>query len=448
MDFSHLHYFGNTDTGRTRDHNEDAFVMLPDHGVFCVADGMGGAEGGELASRAAIEAIEQEFSSLNNPGDAARCSSKAEHLQKALNNAGRWIMQYAASKGTKGMGTTAVALLLDAVFPDKALALHAGDSRLYRYRQGTLEQITNDHSLAAATGIDDEDLLDPAFRSVITRAVGVSETVDLETTSVDVEEDDIFLLCSDGLTKMLPDKELLGLFVKNLDAGLPELVRDLINGANTAGGRDNITAVIVKAGKTALFDTASGERDTTDEDDDTSDTSETVHFADSENDETIVPTEAVEPVTLRRETGTHDVLETSSTTVGDEDSLTMDSSEAVIEPEERVSGIRKMVSSALWILLIAGLIIAAVAILSLSIRRTFQRIGVGIQGNAPYEDMEPADDDDSRITELMTFEEEPPISEDNEEYQENEMEFDEDMEQADNNDSQITDLMNIEDESN
>jgi serine/threonine protein phosphatase PrpC len=234
---------GATDIGRTRDHNEDSILVLADVGVFCVADGMGGAYGGEQASREVVEALEREFAPAL-PGGAADFADLVLRAREAVNRASRAI-QAASEKAAAVSGTTAALLVFDQAAGGRAEALHAGDSRIYRLRGQSLRQITRDHSIAEYAGIRDEADLPHIFRGVITRAVGLSEEVALEGTAVDVEPGDLFLLCSDGLTRMLDDERIRSLLTRQ-PGGLREVAADLVAEANRAGGHDNVSVILVR----------------------------------------------------------------------------------------------------------------------------------------------------------------------------------------------------------
>lgn len=242
MEFSHLTSADVSDVGRKRKNNEDAVMRLPAAGVFCVADGMGGAAGGEVASRWSLEEIQRVFAT-RSPS-----VSKRDIVRQALGRASARIKAMAEEKGAIGTGTTVVILVFDDYQPGHADILHAGDSRAYRLRKGKLERLSRDHSLAASAGIKHEKLLPSIFRGVVTRAVGLEPTVDLEKTSVNVEAGDLFLLCSDGLTKMVSDGRLQRLIAKARADNIEALARMLVDEANRAGGEDNISVVLISVG--------------------------------------------------------------------------------------------------------------------------------------------------------------------------------------------------------
>jgi serine/threonine protein phosphatase PrpC len=246
MRFSHLESADCTDTGRKRKHNEDSLVRLPEQGLFCVADGMGGTFGGEVASQAAVEGLQHEFANFDGEGRARSLDERTGAVRKALNDSSSWIRNHADEMGVTGTGTTAVVLVFDPNHPRRAVALHAGDSRAYRYRQGKLQQITMDHSVAAAAGVKSDKALPAMFRGVLTRAVGLEKQVMLEETPVDVEPGDLFMLCSDGLTKMVPDKNLARMIKDQGVDNLPALAKLMVDAANAAGGEDNTSVVLVR----------------------------------------------------------------------------------------------------------------------------------------------------------------------------------------------------------
>lgn len=244
MSFAHLAAAGLSDTGRVRSNNEDALVCLPECGVFAVADGMGGAAAGEVASGMVVAAVQGAFD-----GNAAAAEGplvRERRLTAAVNHASRNIRDYADSALLTGTGTTAVFLLFDPWDPAKARVLHAGDSRTYLFRDGKLQCLTTDHSVAAAAGVRDEKDLPVIFRGVLTRAVGLERETPLDAAGVDVRPDDLFLLCSDGLYKMLKDKEITKILRKGAELPPAALAAALVAAANDAGGKDNVSAVIVR----------------------------------------------------------------------------------------------------------------------------------------------------------------------------------------------------------
>lgn len=244
--FEFLSSAGQTDVGRRRKNNEDALLCLEANGVFCVADGMGGVQGGAIASQAAVDALREVFSDSPDAAFALTAKASSRLIARALNTASNWIKNRADERGLNGSGSTAVVLAFDRVTPSKALVLHAGDSRAYRCRDGKLVQLSADHSVAAAAGLSDDRELPAMFRGVITRAVGLAPSVELEETETDVQPKDLFLLCSDGLTKMVPDKQIQKTVGQAAGVSLDDLAKQLIQLALDAGGEDNVSVVLVR----------------------------------------------------------------------------------------------------------------------------------------------------------------------------------------------------------
>ena len=247
--FSHLTFGVRTDVGRKRHNNEDSHGEWPAQGVFCVADGMGGAQDGEVASRAVVESLSgllPRWAAFDPPLSQ---EDRLEALARGVNAASSWIKSYADSQGKKGCGSTFVGVCFDPSDPAKATALHAGDSRVYRIRGRKIVQVTRDHSVAEMAGVKDEKQLNPMFRSLILRAVGIKPAVETERTPVDVAPGDRFVICSDGLSRMVPDKEIAKIAAAAPD---PDAAADaLVDRANELGGKDNVTAVVVFAGQPA-----------------------------------------------------------------------------------------------------------------------------------------------------------------------------------------------------
>lgn len=243
MNFSHLTSLARSDIGRKRKNNEDSLVCLPEAGVFGVADGMGGAAGGKLASLWTVESIQSAF-----PSNAPATRDKTARVRQALNDASRRIRLMAEEQAIVGAGTTAVVLSFDDYQPDRATVLHAGDSRAYRIRNGLLECLTLDHSLAVSAGLPHDRDLPAMFRGIITRAIGLNNTVELDEAVIQVQDGDCYLLCSDGLTKMVSDPDLQNLVRQYPAADLAGLAAALVNEANRAGGDDNISVILIRVG--------------------------------------------------------------------------------------------------------------------------------------------------------------------------------------------------------
>jgi PPM family protein phosphatase len=232
-----------TDTGRKRRHNEDAYVCEPP--LFAIADGMGGPQAGEVASRLAAAALRE--SSASGGGKQRIVDLIQEANRRVYDRSSR-------DPDTSGMGTTITVALVD----DGTVAFgHVGDSRAYLIREGRIEQITEDHSLVnelLKTGkLSPEEAHAHPQKSVITRALGTDPDVDADTFTIVAEPGDVFLLCSDGLTNMVDEDAILQLMERdrdNLDAALRALVR----AANRGGGEDNITVVAFEITDQAVHD--------------------------------------------------------------------------------------------------------------------------------------------------------------------------------------------------
>jgi PPM family protein phosphatase len=228
---------GVTDTGRRRRQNEDAFVCDPP--LFAIADGMGGAQAGELASRLAAAAIEEGARSLD--GEQA--------VVGAVRTANARIFERALQDpAVAGMGTTATVALVDERAGRLTLA-HVGDSRAYLFRENSLEQLTTDHSLVGelvrSGRLTEAEAAVHPHRSVITRALGTEADVEVDTRTVELRAGDLLLLCSDGLSAMLRDDQIVRL-LRETGADPPQAAEALVRAANAAGGEDNVTVVIVE----------------------------------------------------------------------------------------------------------------------------------------------------------------------------------------------------------
>ena len=224
-----------TDTGRKRLRNEDAHVFEPP--LFALADGMGGARAGEVAAGLAAAALR----------DGGRDVADEAGLEAVIDDANRRVWERSvADPETAGMGTTVTVAVVDPA-ADRVLFGHVGDSRAYRLRAGTLEQITTDHSLVAElveSGVlTPEEAARHPQRSAITRAVGTERAIEADVFSVPALPGDVFLLCSDGLTDMLLEEEIASCIV-DADGDPEPAARGLVAAANAHGGEDNITVVL------------------------------------------------------------------------------------------------------------------------------------------------------------------------------------------------------------
>jgi protein phosphatase len=222
-----------TDTGRKRRHNEDAYVVEPP--LFAVADGMGGAQAGELASSLAAAALKD----VQEPGGGGE-----ERVDELIQQANRRVYErQSRDAAASGMGTTMTVALVE----DGRVAIgHVGDSRAYLIRGRSLEQLTEDHSLVAelvrSGKLSPEEAEGHPQRSVITRALGTDPDVDVDTFSVETRPGDLFLICSDGLTSMVDDDMIMTEVARNRD-DLKSAAKALVRAANNGGGEDNITVV-------------------------------------------------------------------------------------------------------------------------------------------------------------------------------------------------------------
>ncbi len=242
-----------TDTGRVRDHNEDAVGSNPDIGLMVLADGMGGYNAGEVASGIAVQIVSDlaiEGANREEREDVDPHSGLMRQsivLRDAVYRANKIIFQTAQSQThCEGMGTTIVACMF---YDNKISIAHVGDSRAYRLRDGSFEQLTLDHSLL-------QELVDRGFyshdeaqrstnRNYVTRALGVEPTVEVEVHEYDVLPEDIYLLCSDGLPDMVEDDDI-HLTISTFNASLDVIGQQLIEMANNHGGRDNVSVMLAQ----------------------------------------------------------------------------------------------------------------------------------------------------------------------------------------------------------
>jgi serine/threonine protein phosphatase PrpC len=230
---------GNSDQGRRREHNEDAFVILNGE-LFAIADGMGGYAAGEVASQMAVDTLAACFET-GHYGDFdadPKLPKLGDQLVRAIRSANNAIFDEASRDESKrGMGTTIVAALFSPR-KQRAFLAHVGDSRIYRYRGGLLEQLTQDHTLSALLGV-------PGRRGAqLTRALGIGPEVEVDLLVDTPEAGDLYLLCSDGLSKMVPHDELQNMLVTadDLDGDVERLIAE----ANARGGKDNVSVILVR----------------------------------------------------------------------------------------------------------------------------------------------------------------------------------------------------------
>jgi PPM family protein phosphatase len=244
-----------THTGMVRPHNEDSVSAAPDIGLVVLADGMGGYNAGEVASGIAVTMITNEVKRLMAQRPAHLMNGSGHEgavglLRTVIAKANSSIFQAANSQPQyAGMGTTLVVTFLR---DNRITVAHIGDSRLYRVRDGKIEQLTRDHSLLQEQ-IDNGVLTKEMARrsqnkNLVTRAVGIEEKVEPDVQTLDTQEGDIYLLCSDGLNDMVEDDDIL-LTVNSLGVNLPLAANQLVQIANDNGGRDNVSVVLIRVKK-------------------------------------------------------------------------------------------------------------------------------------------------------------------------------------------------------
>lgn len=238
-------FAGHTDTGRVRARNEDALLQRPERGLVAVADGMGGHAAGDVASRIAVDVLD------DSTAHGAIDTGVLEHAIRAAHDA---ILKAArADADLDGMGTTLTALHVDPGNGACAIG-HVGDSRAYRLREGALDQLTRDQTWVQEQV--DAGALTPAqarnhpFAAMLTCALGIDERpLDVQAFEVDAAPGDLFLLCSDGLVARLDDDDLHRIVFQQ-QQDLDRLARELVDAANEAGGPDNITVALVRLSET------------------------------------------------------------------------------------------------------------------------------------------------------------------------------------------------------
>lgn len=236
-----------TDVGLQRKNNEDSCITVDGAGLCVVADGMGGHLGGETASRLAIETVAEPFNTRAKGESDER--KDAQLLSKCIQSANKEIFRRGNSDpALKNMGTTVVATVID---KDYVVTANVGDSRIYRFRNGDLEQMTEDHSwvgeLRKKNLISEEDARSHPLKNIITRALGMEAGVEVDVKWDKVETGDLYVLCTDGLTDLITDAEIFERISSGDD--LAQIGAKLIDAANKAGGSDNITVGLCKIGE-------------------------------------------------------------------------------------------------------------------------------------------------------------------------------------------------------
>jgi protein phosphatase len=244
---------GNTHVGMKRNHNEDNFLLMPEENLFCVADGMGGHSSGEIASKIAVDEMAEFFKMTAKDQDATwpykmdkTRNYDENRLATGIKLANIRIYERASADAKyRGMGTTIVTALFT---PHAIYVGHVGDSRVYYHRQGVLKQLTEDHSLLndylKAKKLTPEEIENFPHKNVIVRALGMKDSVVVDVGRLEPAEGDTVLLCSDGLSGMVPDAQIQETLTRAQP--LEHSVTQLIDQANANGGADNVTCVLVR----------------------------------------------------------------------------------------------------------------------------------------------------------------------------------------------------------
>ena len=232
-----VYSFATTDRGCKRSHNEDSYLVASDVGLYAVADGMGGENGGEVASDLAVRALDGYVHAHDDRDDKDAVLKEAiERANAVIHERGR------EDPDLRRMGTTTTSLLFAG---RRAIVAHVGDSRAYLIRRDRIAQVSEDHSLIAmqvkAGVLTAEQAKNSPYKNIITRCVGAQSDVDVDVTVVDLEDGDTFVLCSDGLSGLVADDEICRVVVDNFLHRAPDVLVDL---ANERGGPDNITVVV------------------------------------------------------------------------------------------------------------------------------------------------------------------------------------------------------------
>ena len=258
-DIPHWEFAALSDAGRVRRNNEDAIAFDPALGLAVLADGMGGYNGGEVASGMAIALLQAGFGRwLAHAGASAPTRAVRRAMQKSVDETNRAIFEAgSANQQLRGMGTT---LVLAAFGAQRAVVGHIGDSRCYRWRAHDLELLTRDHSLLQerldAGAISHEQAALFPYRNLVTRALGIERQVEVEVGEHGAYAGDLFLLCSDGLSEMLSESDIRTILSRNVS--LAHKATLLVAAANDNGGKDNISVLLAQAAPTAVRSTQRG----------------------------------------------------------------------------------------------------------------------------------------------------------------------------------------------
>lgn len=237
--FSEIESYGISDIGLVRPNNEDVWIELPEHQFYALADGMGGHNAGEVAAKEAILELCDSIHKLFSCSQNLTLEQSKEYLRLGIFNANQWVRSLAKDHASlSGMGTTLCCLF---ILKNDLVYTHLGDSRIYLFRKH-LKRLTEDHTIS-------QQVLDPSsmqlrLKTVITQAIGPTSHIDPLIKSLSLENNDLVLLCSDGLSDALSDQELEALLREN--PKMKECAHLLIDRAKAKGGRDNITVVLIK----------------------------------------------------------------------------------------------------------------------------------------------------------------------------------------------------------
>lgn len=241
-----LESFGISDTGLVRQNNEDVFAELPDPPLFVLADGMGGHQAGEIAAREAVMSLCQFIHEKFSKDKAYSNSALIALVLEGIQGANAWVYHLATKEEhLDGMGTTLCSLLF---YQQTIIYAHVGDSRIYRFRQHRLEKLTQDHSLRSERM--NKGQLHPflsasnSYKNIITRAIGTNGHVQPDLAAASILSEDIYFLCSDGLTDSLSDQEMTTII--ETSNTIKQACQQLVHRAKAKGGTDNITIVMIK----------------------------------------------------------------------------------------------------------------------------------------------------------------------------------------------------------
>lgn len=241
--FQYISFAACTNEGLVRGNNEDALLCMDEVGLFLISDGMGGASAGELASQMVKNAVQEALENSHEDSPGVRKFA----VNKAISKANAKIRAYAKEHNFRQMGATLAMFLLNPWQPGQAMTCHAGDSRIYRFRDGKLCLLTSDHTVGnelRRQGYGEKALKDTHIDHVLTRAIGVSDEVTPEWNDVDIVENDLFMLCSDGITTMLSNEQLQKIFRKEND--VQKLLNMVEEAVRNAGARDNYTMILCR----------------------------------------------------------------------------------------------------------------------------------------------------------------------------------------------------------